>query len=798
MIPHDIETDEALSLLSRRRFLQAVGATGVGLAATNFGALAAHADPIAATDTVLVVLTLAGGNDGLNTVVPTGNGKYFDSRRSLAIPAAKAIDIGDGFGLHPSLPYLKSLYTARQVAIVQGVGVDYRAASLSHFDSMATWMRGHVGGGIFSGWLGRWLDAANGSPILGTAIGPNVPLSMTGTTRAAAAVSPYGMNFGANERYPDQARVYNAVRNLASAGSGLGQWGDAIVRVQVEALEVAKDASPLFGQALPGAGVVREMAIAARLINADIGVRIVHVIDGGYDTHGAQLGTHANLLAGFDAGLKAFFAELAPAFKARTAVLVVSEFGRSPADNDSRGTDHGSANSVFMIGQPVTGGLYGSVPSFTDLDPAKRLKATVDFRSVYATVLDRFLGGDSSELLSGTFETFPFLTGTPPKVTHPPVTTPPGTPPSPPPLPNLAGRLIAINPERRLDTREAVNHARKPFQGGVAEDIQIAGLGSVPSSGVASVLLNLTVTNPTQAGWVTVWPTGEPRPDASNLNFSRGQTVPNLVLCKLGNKNSVSMYLNAGTADLVADVVGYYATGGGNSLVPMTPARLLDTRSTAPIGPKGTAKLKVVGVAGLPATGVMAVALNVTVTQPTAPGWMTVYPSGEPRPNASNLNFVKGQTVPNLVVVKVGSDGNVAFYNENGKAHVLADIVAWFSAGEGAAAVAVQPVRLLDTRKSGRVGANAKIDVVVAGVAGVPANAIAVSLNVTADQASQTSYVTVWPSGQTRPIASNLNMTIGQTVPNQVIAAIGDNRSVSLYNAFGNVHLIADLVGYYI
>jgi hypothetical protein len=232
----------------------------------------------------------------------------------------------------------------------------------------------------------------------------------------------------------------------------------------------------------------------------------------------------------------------------------------------------------------------------------------------------------------------------------------------------------------------------------------------------------------------------------------------------------------------------------------MSPVRLLDTRPTGPLGPKGVLPLTVTGVAGIPATGVGAVALNVTVAEPSTAGWVTVWPSGEPRPYASNLNFTKGQTVPNLVIVKVGADGKVAMYNDVGNVHLIADVVAWFSASSstGAAATAVRPARLLDTRASGKVGANSSIDLKVAGVAGVPANAKAVSLNVTVDQPSQTGWVTVWPAGQPRPLASNLNMVAGDTVPNQVIAAIGANGAVSLYNAFGNVHLIADLTGYFV
>jgi uncharacterized protein (DUF1501 family) len=785
VLPSDIETADAISLLTRRRFLQAMGATGVGIAVTNFDSLAAHADPIGARDGVLVVLTLAGGNDGLNTVVPTGLGAYYDARKGISIAPSAALDIGNGFGLHPKLPYLRDLYQNGHVAVVNGVG--FAGANLSHFDSMATWMRGQVGGGsAYSGWIGRWLDASgNTTPLRAAAIDSSIPLTLAGVSRAGTAVSPWGMSFGAPDE-PFIERSYQFVRELATTSAGLGRWGDAIAATQRDSLDIGRDVSPIFNPEPPDADLTRKMTLAARLLSHNVGTQVVHVFHGGFDTHAGQMPDHDKLMTEFDAGLQAFYNNLDFSYHGRATILVVSEFGRTPKSNNG-GTDHGTANTTMLIGRPVAGGIYGALPSFTDLDSDRRFKSTVDFRTIYSTVLQDVLGADPVQIMGQNFGTMELFSGAAPLEIPPP-----------PPLPPAVGRLMPINPERRLDTRSGLGHPRSKMGRSVEHTVVVGGVGNVPPNGVAAAVLNVTVTNPSDASWLTVWPTGEQRPVASNLNFSAGQTVPNLVLCKMGVNNRVSFYLDEGLGDVIADVVGYYATSGGSGLEPLTPARIADTRTASRVGRGETLEVQVTGKGGVPTSGVSAVAVNVTVADPSAAGYLTVWPSGELRPEASSLNFVAGQTVPNLVVAKVGSNGKISIYNDTGSTHVIVDVTAWFSATGGTAVTALRPERLLDTRPNGAVGAGGAIDLTVTGVAGVPTEAKAVVLNVTATQPSSGTYVTVWPSGVARPEASNLNVEAGDTAPNQVIVAVGANGKVSLFNAFGKVHLIADLVGYYV
>jgi hypothetical protein len=251
--------------------------------------------------------------------------------------------------------------------------------------------------------------------------------------------------------------------------------------------------------------------------------------------------------------------------------------------------------------------------------------------------------------------------------------------------PTEGARYNAITPNRLLDTRIGVGAPAQTVAGGTSIDLAVTGNGGVPASGVSAVALNVTAVGPTAAGHITVWPKGDPRPIASNLNFLPGDTVPNLVIVKVGTGGSVSLFNSAGTVHLLADVVGWYSTpaGVGSAYTPLNPARLLDTRvgngaPTGPLGAQQVLELTVLGQGGVPATGVSAVALNVTAVIPTEASFLTVWPNGLSRPTASNLNYTPGQVVPNLVLVKVGLGGKVNLYNNAGATDVVADVVGWF------------------------------------------------------------------------------------------------------------------------
>jgi DNA-binding beta-propeller fold protein YncE len=240
----------------------------------------------------------------------------------------------------------------------------------------------------------------------------------------------------------------------------------------------------------------------------------------------------------------------------------------------------------------------------------------------------------------------------------------------------------STGPVRILDTRDGTGGYDTPVGPGGTIGLQISGVAGVPSTGVTAVALNVTATDPTASSYVTVYPDGTTRPTASNLNFTPGETIPNLVIVPVGADGEVDFYNHIGSVNLVADLEGYYTSSGtGSEYVALSPVRVLDTRNgtggySSAVGPGQTISLQVTGVDGV--AGVTAVVLNVTATEPTASSYVTVYPDGTARPTASNLNFTAGETIPNLVVVPVGADGEIDFYNHTGSVELVADLEGYF------------------------------------------------------------------------------------------------------------------------
>src|ERR1700680_2661600 len=234
------------------------------------------------------------------------------------------------------------------------------------------------------------------------------------------------------------------------------------------------------------------------------------------------------------------------------------------------------------------------------------------------------------------------------------------------------------SPVRVMDTGNGTGGVTGPVGAGATVSLQVAGKAGVPAAGVTAVVLNVTVTSPTASSFVSVYPDGTTRSAASNLDFAAGQTIANLVVVPVGSDGKVDFYNLAGTVQMIADLSGYYTAGGGSLFTPVSPVRVMDTRNgtggvTGPVGAAATVSLAVAGKAGVPA-GVTAVVLNVTVTSPTASSFVSVFPDGTARPTTSNLDFVAGQTIANLVVVPVGSDGKVDFYNSGGTVQLLAEL----------------------------------------------------------------------------------------------------------------------------
>ncbi|MFI8521368.1 hypothetical protein ACIGEZ_26630 [Streptomyces sp. NPDC085481] len=360
-------------------------------------------------------------------------------------------------------------------------------------------------------------------------------------------------------------------------------------------------------------------------------------------------------------------------------------------------------------------------------------------------------------------------------------------------LTTLPGTYSPVTPARLLDTRSGLGAPKAKVGPGGTVRLKVAGQAGAPAEGLTAVVLNVTATNATKASFVSVYPYETQRTSASNLNFTAGRTAANLVTVPVVN-GWVELYNKNGSVDLLADIAGYYTEGtAGSAYQPVTPTRLLDTR-TGTGAPK--AKVAAGGTVTLAVTepGVTAVAMNVTATNATAAGFVSVYPYGTARPDVSSLNFAAGQTVPNLVIVPV-KDGKVTFYNRAGTVDLLADVAGYFKPGAGSVFTGMQPKRLMDTRDGtgvpkAKVGPGKTVSLTVG------TKYKAVVLNVTATNPTEGSFVSVYPYGTARTSASSLNFSTGQTVPNLVIVPVKDGK-VTFYNKNGSVDLIADVTGYY-
>lgn len=418
----------------------------------------------------------------------------------------------------------------------------------------------------------------------------------------------------------------------------------------------------------------------------------------------------------------------------------------------------------------------------------------------------------------------------------------------------LPGQYHPVAPFRICDTRPdgpqiSTNQcnnggAGAPLTPGAILPVQATGLGGVPGSGVLGVVVNVTAVSGTQASFFTVWPTGAPQPNSSNLNFPALVNIANLVQVGVGVGSSageISVYNQLGTVNLVIDIEGYFAIDSNAHLGlfnPIAPVRICDTRADAPqISTNqcnnGGAGMALTGGTSLtfnavnnsdltlPSTHVGAVVLNVTAINPAAGIFVTAYPgpAGATPPNASNINVPAHTNLPNRVVVPVASDGTVNIYS-TGTVDIAVDINGWFTDGTDATATgsmfsASLPQRICDTRPNGpQISTNqcnnggqgaplAPMSTrnfnVVSPAFGVPANATAVVLNVTAVSGTAGSIFTLFPgpSGGTPPVASDLNFLPNQNVPNLVVVEVGSDGTVNLFNANGTVDAVVDLLGFY-
>lgn len=403
-----------MDALTRRRFLMASGVVGAGAMFAGATAYALREIRATAGDRpadagTLVLVTLYGGNDGLNTVVPYADPAYESARPELAYPADAVLRLDDSAGLSPALPGLHRLFEEGRMAIVRGVG--YPKPDRSHFRSMDIWQTAQPGEPGSTGWLGRWLDGAGGDPRLAVSFEPVLPPVMAGSTSFGAAVPLTG-------RGPSEGLRASAIEGFGAASRGepalqaraAACFADLrAVDEMITAVRVAASADPDDDPdtAPPATGTGGQTALDAQLdlvaecVEAGVSTRAFSVSLGGFDTHADEKRLQEALLEQVDRAVTSFVDRMARSDHGRRVVVAIySEFGRRLRANASDGTDHGTASNVFVLGAGVRGGLLGDPPSLTDLDDGD-LKFTTDFRDVYATLLAHVLDADPARVLGG-------------------------------------------------------------------------------------------------------------------------------------------------------------------------------------------------------------------------------------------------------------------------------------------------------------------------------------------------------------------------------------------------------------
>jgi uncharacterized protein (DUF1501 family) len=389
--------------VNRRRFLTATGVTAAaalaaGATQVDWGRLmsAAGENPLDPDAGVLVVVTLYGGNDGLNTVVPASDSAYLNARSELAYKPEEVLDLGEGLGLNPGMKGFKSLWDGGQLAVLRGVG--YPKPDHSHFRSMAIWQTASPETSVPTGWLGRWLDATGDDPLRAVSVDPVLPPMLAGERTAAASLPVGGL------KLPEGA-LGKAFEGLGAVQAGEGFWQARAARSVNDlhrAVQTLGGSTKDKGKTQPRKGeLAAQLDVVAGLIEAAVPTRVYSVSLGGFDTHADERGTQQRLLTELDGALTPFAQRLAKSDRGKQAtVLVYSEFGRRVTANASQGTDHGTAGPVFVLGPKVKGGFHGAEPSLTDLDDGD-LKLTTDFRDVYATLVEDVLGTDAGKVLPG-------------------------------------------------------------------------------------------------------------------------------------------------------------------------------------------------------------------------------------------------------------------------------------------------------------------------------------------------------------------------------------------------------------
>ncbi|WP_309624731.1 DUF1501 domain-containing protein [Methylibium sp.] len=398
-------------LLRRRAALQA-GLIGAGWLTGLPGALqqACAAAPVRDDKRILVVLELSGGNDGLNTLVPYGDDAYYRHRPKLGIRPKQLRVIDEHHGFNPGMAGFERLYKDGRMAVVHGCG--YAQPSFSHFTSMAYWHTAMPNSGEEYGWIGRLADAIDPK------LTPNFVINIDETQSLAVRARHHlPVSFDDPKRFIrkglyEQRRLLDAVPEAQAHDTPSLRFMRDVAESVHESSRLVREACARYKTPVDYGIVPLDLPKIAALIAADMPTRLYYSAfrRNAFDTHVQQAELHQRLLTYASDSVAGFMQDMERIGRAKDVTLLVfSEFGRRVPENTSLGTDHGTANHMYVIGQPVRGGHYGTLPSLTQLDEGDNLIHTTDFRRVYASLIEGWLGADAQQVLRGRFEGFPIF-----------------------------------------------------------------------------------------------------------------------------------------------------------------------------------------------------------------------------------------------------------------------------------------------------------------------------------------------------------------------------------------------------
>ncbi|NDF10617.1 MAG: DUF1501 domain-containing protein, partial [Actinobacteria bacterium] len=399
-----------MDTITRRKFLKLSGAAVVGASAAVLSiediAKAAQTQPLPPGTPIVVVVTLYGGNDGLNTVIPYTDSLYYSMRPEISYKPEKILPLSDGLGLNPGMTDLKTMWDQKKVAVIRGVG--YPNPDHSHFASMAIWQTASPFSHISTGWLGRWLDTQKNDPMLAINLGSVPPPLFAGAKRSGSALPLGGLVVPTGKlamRCQTLGRANPGENSLMAAAAlsmgNLFNLSENVSSVLKNSVTTNSNLPVINGGSAGGdSSLEQQLDLVAKLIVSGAPTRAWSVSLGGFDTHANEANAQSTLLGNVSYSIRKFFNAINTSSRSSdVTMLVYSEFGRRVKANASQGTDHGTSGPVLVIGDRINGGMYGEQPQLNKLIDGD-LAVTTDFRDIYASLLERDLSADPSQILN--------------------------------------------------------------------------------------------------------------------------------------------------------------------------------------------------------------------------------------------------------------------------------------------------------------------------------------------------------------------------------------------------------------